>query len=201
MITGLPADEFSARSPIDLSGLYLRAWPIFEYERADWAQTYYRFDTRMSGLVFGALLAIGLPRLRRISEKTANVAGTFACIALVHPSRLAGGVTPGFGVDDERGRDRSCGVSDRSLGPNVMGKHAIVDAAGGWYQHQGAASLYQTASLVLTFAITVATIAYMVFERPLQRYRRSLGARRLGTGTANDERAPAPVRAAATTVS
>jgi peptidoglycan/LPS O-acetylase OafA/YrhL len=46
-----------------------RAWRIFEYERAGWAQTYYRFDTRMSGLTFSALFAIGLPRLGRILGK------------------------------------------------------------------------------------------------------------------------------------
>ncbi len=48
--------------------LLATAWRIFEYEHLGWTETYYRFDTRMSGLVLGALLAIWLPHNGRISQ-------------------------------------------------------------------------------------------------------------------------------------
>jgi peptidoglycan/LPS O-acetylase OafA/YrhL len=54
---------------------------------------------------------------------------------------------------------------------------------------------YQTWPLVLAFALTAATASYLIIERPLQRYRRSLTARR--RDTADDEGIAVPASATA----
>jgi peptidoglycan/LPS O-acetylase OafA/YrhL len=202
-----------------LIGIYIlaTAWRIFEYERVDWAQTYYRFDTRMSGLAFGALLAIGLPRVGRISEETANAAGTFACIALISCVAISWwrdprGLVWMMSVVEIAAAAlliaasvQTSWVSALLSTPPLVGIGVISYSVYLWHYPlalflREQLPWYQTTPLVLTFALTVATISYLIVERPLQRYRRSLGARRRGTGAANNERARAPVRAAATTV-
>ncbi len=191
-----------------LIGIYVlvTAWRIFEYEHVGWIQTYFRFDTRMGGLVFGALLVIGLPRLERISKETANAAGTFACIALVSCIAISC-------WRDHRALEWTMSVVEIAAAalliaasvqtswvsallstPPLVGIGII--SYGVYLWHYPAAVFlrtqlpwYQTWPLVLAFALTVATISYLLVERPLQHYRRGLGARRRAAG---DERMPAP---------
>ena len=54
--------------------LLASAWRIFEYEIVGWDATYYRFDTRVGGLVCGALLATALRHRDSISERAASAA-------------------------------------------------------------------------------------------------------------------------------
>jgi peptidoglycan/LPS O-acetylase OafA/YrhL len=63
-----------------LAGLFVlaTAWRVFEYYHTGWDATYYRFDTRISGLILGALLATCLPRIGQISDRMANIIGIIA---------------------------------------------------------------------------------------------------------------------------
>lgn len=120
-----------------LFGLYLlaTAWRIFEYEGLGWAATYFRFDTRMSGLIFGALLATFLPYVGRISERTANTVGVLVrrARALRLDRLLACSVV--FGLYDVPGRDGRRGIADRGLGTKLVGEFGIVGARACWHWH------------------------------------------------------------------
>ena len=180
-----------------LFGVYLlaTAWRIFEYESSGWAATYFRADTRLSGLICGALLAICLPRMGRISERAANAVGVLACAALVvclslgfwrGPSTLvwlanlaemaAVGLLIAASVQNSW-------VSKILSAPPLVGIGVI--SYGLYLWHYPAAVFfrellpwYQTLPIVLIIAFAAATVSYMTVERPLQRYRRILGQRR-----------------------
>ncbi len=204
-----------------LIGIYLlaTAWRIFEYERLDWNTTYYRFDTRMSGLVLGAILAICLPRIGRISEKTANTAGIFACVALFPCLAMGYWHVPGglvwMIILVEIGAAalliaasvQTSWVSAMLSAPPLVGIGVV--SYGVYLWHYPAAAFfrsllpwYQTMPLVLTLALAAATVSYLAMERPLQRYRRSLNSRWREVGTeaelAGDDRTPARISAATT---
>ncbi len=201
-----------------LVGIYLlaTAWRISEFERLDWTTAYFRFDTRMSGLVLGALLAIGLPRLGRVSEGTANAAGVFACVVLVACLKISCWGAP---------RDLRWTMSLIEIAAAAILIAASVQSSwvsallsaqplvglgvisyGVYLWHYPAAVFfraqlpwYETVPLVLAFALTAATASNLIVERPLQRYRRGLTARRRGADPASDEHVPVRARAAATT--
>ena len=188
-----------------LIGLYLlaTAWRIFEYERLGLFVAYYRFDTRLSGLVLGALLAIGLPRLGQISEETANIAGLFACTMLIACLKVsywgspwgmqwtmtlvelaAAGIIIAASV-------RTSWMSALLSTPPLVGIGII--SYGVYLWHYPAAVFlrerlpwYETLPLVLTFALTAAAASYLILERPLQRYRRGLAARRRDAAAGNE---------------
>ena len=207
-----------------LVGLYLlsTAWRIFEFERLGWNEMYYRFDTRMSGLVFGALLAVFLPRIGRISEETANAAGVFAC-ALLLPCLLLGywhapgGMMWMISLVEIAAvalliaaSASNSWVSKLLSVPPLVGIGIISYGVYLWHYpvaafFRGLLPWYETLPIVLTIALTAATASYLTVERPLQRYRRSLGARRRAADMAResegDDRASLPVGAAATRVS
>jgi len=206
-----------------LFGIYLLAtvWRIFEYERLDWNTTYYRFDTRMSGLVFGAILAIWLPRIGRISEKIANAAGVFACAALILCLTVGywhapGGLVWMISLVEVAAAAlliaasvQNSWVSAMLSAPPLVGIGIISYGVYLWHYpaaafFRGLLPWYQTMPLVLTLALATATASYLAIERPLQRYRRGLNTRWRETGTgaelAGDDCAPVRV-SAVTTVS
>lgn len=180
-----------------LFSIYLiaTAWRIFEYESSGWVATYFRFDTRMSGLICGALLAICLPRMDRISEMTANAVGILACAALVLCLSLGFWRSPlslvwmtclaqmaAVGLLISASSQNSWVRLTLSARP-LVGIGII--SYGLYLWHYPAAVFfrellpwYQTVSIVLIFAVAAATVSYLTVERPLQRYRRSLKARR-----------------------
>lgn len=200
--------------------IYLLAtvWRIFEFESLGWVATYFRFDTRISGLIFGALLAIWLPRIGRIPVKTANAVGVLACAMLVvclslgfwkSPSSLvwitclvqmaAAGLLISASV-------QYSWVSLTLSAPPLVGFGII--SYGVYLWHYPAAVFfrellpwYQTAPIVLIFAVVTAIVSYLIVERPLQRYRRSLKARQSGFNTEpelarDDHASPVPIAAA-----
>jgi peptidoglycan/LPS O-acetylase OafA/YrhL len=60
------------------------AWRMAWYdEAAGWPETYFRFDTRMSGLILGALLATLLDEVQKVPTRMANVSGLVASRALL----------------------------------------------------------------------------------------------------------------------
>ena len=180
-----------------LFGLFLvaTAWRVYEYDRLGWVATYFRFDTRMSGLICGSLLAIYIPSMGRISDKSANIHGVFATIALVlclslsfwraswslvWLSPLAQMAAAGFVISASvRNSWVSWTLSARPL-------VAIGTISYGVYLwHYPAAVFfrfslpwYEAVPIVLIFSLAAAAASYFFVERPLQRYRRNLNARR-----------------------
>ena len=114
-----------------LLGLYLLAtmWRIFNFESLGWSPTYFRFDTRMSGLIFGALLAMGLPLMGRISEKAANgrvfSLAPRSCLPLDRLLECA----VVFGLYDEPGPVGRRRLVDRGLGTKHLGVFDVVGVA------------------------------------------------------------------------
>jgi peptidoglycan/LPS O-acetylase OafA/YrhL len=177
-----------------LVGIYLLAstWRVFEYGVTGWDSTYYRFDTRISGLVCGSLLAICLKHRALISERAANTAGLIAWAALIlcltigfwgAPWSMT--VMPNVAHVAAIGllisaSTRDSWVSSILSAPPLVGIGAI--SYGMYLWHYPVAVYFRdhtpwhlTAPVVLGFSIVMATISYLAIERPLQRYRRSLG--------------------------
>jgi peptidoglycan/LPS O-acetylase OafA/YrhL len=177
-----------------LFSLYLiaSAWRIFEYETLGWDSTYYRFDTRIAGLVFGALLTISLQYKGPISERAANAAGLLAWAGLVLCLSIGFWGAPwslvvmtnlahmaAFGFLIAASTPNSWVNSILSAKPLV----AVGIISYGMYLWHYPAALYfrelfpwyLTGPLVLAFSIVAATVSYLVAERPLRRYRRSWG--------------------------
>ena len=148
-----------------LFGIYLiaTAWRIFEYESSGWVATYFRFDTRMSGLICGALLAICLPRMGRISENDRQRCWRFRvrrarCLPL---ARLLA-FTVDFGVDDESGPDGRRGFVDLGLVTKLMGELDVVGAAPCWHWHH----LLRHVSVALSRGRLLQRSASLVPDRP-----------------------------------
>jgi peptidoglycan/LPS O-acetylase OafA/YrhL len=177
--------------------LYLlaTAWRIYEYDSLGWAATYFRFDTRMSGLICGSLLAIYLPRMGRISDKKANIYGVFATITLVlcvslgfwrDPWSLVW-LTP-LAQRAAAGLLISASAQNSWVSWTLSARPLVaigIISYGVYLWHYPAAVFfrsflpwYDAVPLVLIFSFTAATASYFFVERPLQRYRRNLNARR-----------------------
>ncbi len=207
-----------------LFGLYLlaTAWRIYEYNSLGWTAAYFRFDTRMSGLICGSLLAIYLPRMDRISDKKANICGVLATIALVFClslsfwrapwslvwlSPLAQLAAVGFLI--------SASAQNSWVSWTLSARPLVaigVISYGVYLWHYPAAVFfrsllpwYEVVPIVLIFSLAAATASYFFVERPLQHYRRNLKARRPQVDVAPeptaDDRTPRfatedPIRAA-----
>jgi len=183
-----------------LFGLFLlaTAWRVFEYGHAGWAATYFRFDTRMSGLIFGGLLAVYLPQVGEITERSANSIAVLASAALViclsaGPWRapwslvwmttLAEFATAGFLIAASAANSWVRSVLST---PPLVGLGVISYGVYLWHYpiaiyFRDSAPWYLTVSIVAAVAVIIATASYFLIERPLQVYRRELGLR-LGSG-------------------
>ncbi len=179
---------------VGLFGIYLlaSAWRVYEYETVGWDATYYRFDTRIGGLVCGALLAISLQHKGPISERAANAAGLFAWAGLVLCLAIGFWDAPwslmvmpnlvhmaAFGLLISASTKTSW-VSSILSAPPLVGIGII--SYGMYLWHYPAALYfreltpwYLTGPIVLSFSVVMATVSYLTIERPLQRFRRSLG--------------------------
>jgi peptidoglycan/LPS O-acetylase OafA/YrhL len=183
------------RVPI-LLGLFLlaTAWRIFEYYHAGWTATYYRFDTRMSGLIAGALLATCMTRMNPVSERTANIIGVAAygalilCLSigywrspwvLIWMTTLAELAAVGFLI---------AASTPKSWARSILSARPLVGLGvisyGVYLWHYPVAVYFrdwlpwhQTVLIAALSAIAIATASYLTIERPLQRYRRNLGTR------------------------
>jgi peptidoglycan/LPS O-acetylase OafA/YrhL len=179
---------------VGLFAIYLlaNAWRIFEYETAGWDATYYRFDTRAGGLVCGALLAIFLQHKSLISEKAASAVGLFAWAALLVCLSIGFWGAPwslvvmttlahmaAFGLLISASTKNSW-VNSILSAPPLVGIGMISYGMYLWHYpaalyFRELAPWYLTGPIVLSFSIAMATVSYVIIERPLQRYRRSLG--------------------------
>jgi peptidoglycan/LPS O-acetylase OafA/YrhL len=178
-----------------LFGLYLlaTAWRIYEYNNLGWAATYFSFDTRMSGLICGSLLAIYLPRMGRISDKNANIYGVFATITLVLCLSLSFWRAPwslvwltSFAQMAAAGLLISASAQNSWVSWTLSARPLVavgIISYGLYLWHYPAAVFfrsflpwYEAVPLVLIFSFSAATASYFFVERPLQRYRRNLNA-------------------------
>jgi peptidoglycan/LPS O-acetylase OafA/YrhL len=179
--------------PVALFCLYIAAtaWRMTCYgDETTWPETYYRFDTRMSGLILGALLATVLCRIERVPPRLANIAGAFAGGALIL-SLLTGrwhgpdslewtmtlAETAAAGLLIAASAPESWVSRSLSAPPLV----AIGILSYGLYLwHYPAAVFfrerlpwYETVPMVLAIAFLAATLSHLTIERPLQGFRRS----------------------------
>jgi peptidoglycan/LPS O-acetylase OafA/YrhL len=177
-----------------LLGIYLlaTAWRMFEYQELGWVATYFRADTRMGGLVCGALLALCLARFTgRIPERAANVVGVLACGALVACLSLGFWRSPSSMIWIASlaqwaavGLLISASVQDSWINTVLSATPLVrlgIISYGMYLWHYPAAVFvrdllpwYQTLAIVAGFATAMATASYLLLERPLQRYRRNL---------------------------
>lgn len=179
---------------VALFGLYIAAtaWRMTWYDDAtDWPETYYRFDTRMSGLILGALLATILGQVERVPRRLADIAGALACPLLVlsvlsghwrGPGSLEWTMTlaefAAAGLLIAASAPESW-ISRLLSAPPLV---AIGILSYGLYLwHYPAAVFfrehlpwYETVPIVLAIAFTAATLSHLMIERPLQSFRRSL---------------------------
>lgn len=180
-----------------LFGIYVlaSAWRMFEYESMGWNETYYRFDTRISGLVCGGLLAMWLRHMGPVTERLANVLGVVAASALVVCLSIGFWGAPWSLMYLTTLAEMAgiclliSGTSERSWVNSILGTPLLVRIGvisyGVYLWHYPAAFYfrtmlpwYLTAPIVLSFSIAMAAASYFLIERPLQTYRRSLGANR-----------------------
>jgi peptidoglycan/LPS O-acetylase OafA/YrhL len=186
-----------------LFGIYLlaTAWRIFEYGHAGWTATYFRFDTRMSGLIVGALLAMWLPRMGRISERTANIVGILGCAALVICLSIGHWRGPwslvwltSLAEMAAVGLLISASVQSSWVSTTLSARPLVavgIISYGVYLWHypvavyfRGFLPWYQTLPITLILTFATATASYLAVERPLQRFRRNLRPHRLEVGAA-----------------
>jgi peptidoglycan/LPS O-acetylase OafA/YrhL len=183
--------------PAALFGLYVAAtaWRMFWYvDTPDWPETYYRLDTRMSGLILGALLATLLGSAGRIPDRLANLSGVVASGALVLALMLGGwhaegaiewtmtlaefaaaalliaASTPESWVSRLLSAPPLVAIGILSYGIYLWHYPAAV-------YFRGLLPWYETMPLVLAIAFLAATMSHLLIERPMQAFRRGLKAR------------------------
>jgi peptidoglycan/LPS O-acetylase OafA/YrhL len=195
-----------------LIGLYALAvtWRISEHGRVEWNDIYYRLDTRMSGLIMGAILATCFKRLGAISTQTANVAGLLAAVALFVCVTQAYWHMPG-GLIWVTALVKFAAVVlliassvPNSWASTLLSARPLVAVGvisyGLYLWHYSVAAYFrdvlpwqQTFPIVLAVAFAGATASWLLIERPLQRYRRTLGTAQPGRDLPPD--AGVPVKA------
>lgn len=164
---------------------------INEDDTSPWRETYFRFDTRASGLILGALIATALDKVDRIPEQFGNVAGAFAVYALALalmvgrwqlPSSLEWTMTLAeFGA----AALLIAASAPRSWVSRLLSTPPLVALGilsyGIYLWHYPAAYFfrerlpwYETLPIVLLIAVPMAGLSHVLLERPLRGFRRSL---------------------------
>jgi peptidoglycan/LPS O-acetylase OafA/YrhL len=168
------------------------AWRMACYqEEATWPATYYRFDTRVSGLILGALLATVLGRVECVPPRIANLAGAVGCPALVLAVLFGHWHGPGaLEWTMTLAEFAAAGLLIAASAPESWVSRMLsapplvaigILSYGLYLWHYPAAVFfrehlpwYETVPIVLTIAFTAATLSHLMIERPLQSFRRSL---------------------------
>ena len=200
--------------PAALFGLYVAAtaWRMYWYDdAADWPETYYRLDTRMSGLILGAMLATLLINVGRMPERLANLSGVVASGALVLALALGGWRGEGAIewtmtlAEFAAAALLIAASTPESWVSRVLSAPPLVATGilsyGIYLWHYPAAvffrdrlSWFETLPMVLAIAFLAATMSHLLIERPLQGFRRNLKPEPAENGTI-DANAAAPVAA------
>ena len=201
--------------PAALFGLYVAAtaWRMFWYDDAvDWPETYYRLDTRMSGLILGALLATVLGQIERVPLRLANIAGTFACPALVLSVLFGRWHGPGaLEWTMTLSEFAAAGLLIAASAPESWLSRLLsapplvaigILSYGIYLWHYPAAVFFrdrlpwfEAVPMVLAIAFLAATLSHLMIERPLQSFRRGLKPQPSDEATDSNEAdvLPAPV--------
>ena len=179
--------------PAALFALYVAAtaWRMCWYDdAADWPETYFRFDTRMSGLVLGALLATLLGNGDRVPQRLADIAGVVASATLVLALLIGGWHAEGaiewtMTLAEFAAAALLIAVSKPQSWASRLLSAPPLAALGvlsyGIYLWHYPAAVYfrvrlpwfETVPLVLAIAFLAATMSHLLIERPLQAFRRS----------------------------
>jgi peptidoglycan/LPS O-acetylase OafA/YrhL len=167
-------------------------WRIAEHGRVEWNEIYFRLDTRLCGLILGAILALCFRQLGVLSRQSADIAGLFAGVALFVCVTQAYWQIPGgliwmtalvkvstvvlliaSAVPDSR---LSALLSVRPLvaaGTISYGLYLWHYTIAVYFRE--ALPWYQTFPIVLAVAFAGATASWFLIEQPLRRYRRAVG--------------------------
>jgi peptidoglycan/LPS O-acetylase OafA/YrhL len=177
-----------------LLGLYAFAatWRIAEHGRVEWDDIYFRLDTRLCGLIIGAILALCFRRLGSLSRQSADIAGLFAGVALVICVTQGYWQVPGGLIWMTALAQVATVVLliasavPASRASALLSARPLVAAGtisyGLYLWHYTVAVYfremlpwYQTFPIVLAVAFVGAATSWLLIEQPLQRYRRTLG--------------------------
>jgi len=175
--------------------LMATAWREYDYTSMGWDAVYFRFDTRISGLICGALVAMWLKRFGPISEDMANKVGVLACATLAVCLSIGfwgapWSITILTNIAHVAATGALLALSVRNSWlksllsvPPLVGIGVVSYGIYLWHYpvavyFRDQLSWYVTFPIVLTVAIAVATASYYSIERPLQRYRRAFAERR-----------------------
>ncbi len=197
--------------PAALFALYVAAtaWRMTWYDdAADWPETYFRFDTRMSGLVLGALLATLLDGVGRMPERLANVSGIVASGALLLALTL--GAWHGEGAIEwtmTLAEFAAAALLIATSTPRAWASRVLsapplaaigVLSYGIYLWHYPAAVFFrdrlpwfETMPMVLAIAFLAATMNHLLIERPLLGFRRNLRAAPAEDGIMDAQAVPA----------
>ena len=180
--------------PAALFGLYVAAtaWRMIWYvDATDWPETYFRLDTRMSGLILGALLATLLSGADRVPERLANLAGVVASLALILALTLGAWRAPGALewtmtlVEFAAAALLIASAAPKSWVSRALSAPPLV-ATGilsyGIYLWHYPLALYfrdrmpwfEAMLTVLAIAFLAAAMSHLLIEKPLQGFRRNL---------------------------
>ena len=177
-----------------LFGLYVAAtaWRMIWYvDATDWPETYFRLDTRMSGLILGALLATLLSGADRVPERFANLSGTVASIALTLALMIGAWRAPGALewtmtlVEFAAAALLIAASAPESWVSRVLSAPPLVATGilsyGIYLWHYPVALYfrdrmpwYEATFTVLAIAFLAASLSYLLIEKPLQSFRRNL---------------------------
>lgn len=188
LLTGRRSDRAASAILIALFVL-ATAWRIADAVIwQDWARTYYRFDTRMSGLLIGAAVAV-LPSLatRRIAEVSGQGSLTFIVLAIMvgswkNPSSLT---WIGIMVDlAAAGLVWSLASGHRTTVGSILSSRPLVYlglisySIYLWHYPISRAARshldpWTAALIVVPLSIALAVLSYELIERPLKAWQRS----------------------------
>ncbi|MGN6572659.1 MAG: acyltransferase family protein [Pseudolabrys sp.] len=180
--------------PAALFALYVAAtaWRMNWYDDAtDWPETYFRFDTRMSGLVLGALLATVLSKVEHMPERLANLSGVVATGALVLALMIGGWRFEGAMEWTMTLAEFAAAalliaasapeswVSRLLSAPPIAAVGVLSYGIYLWHYpaavyFRGMLPWFETVPVVLAIAFVGAAMNHLLIERPLQAYRRGL---------------------------
>jgi peptidoglycan/LPS O-acetylase OafA/YrhL len=184
-----------------LIGLYVcaAAWRIAAHGRIGWDEIYFRLDTRLCGLIIGAILALCIRRLGSLSRQSADIAGLYAGVALLICVTQGYWHIPGGLIwMSALAQVAAVVLLIASTVPNsrvsaLLSVRPLVAAGtisyGLYLWHYTAAVYfraalpwYQSFPIVLAIAFAGATVSWLLIEQPLRRYRRTLGRARPAIG-------------------
>jgi peptidoglycan/LPS O-acetylase OafA/YrhL len=197
--------------PAALFGLFVAAtaWRMIWYDDvSDWPETYFRFDTRMAGLMLGALMATLLGTGDHVPKRLANLSGILATGALLLALTLGGWHIDGaiewtmtLAQFAAAAALIAAAAPESWVGRMLSAPPLVATGVlsyGLYLWHYPAAVFFrdrlpwfESVPLVLAIAFLAATMSHLLIERPLQGFRRNLKLAPSAAGIMDADAAPA----------